>query len=261
VRLILNADDFGLSPDTTESIITCLERGELTSVSIMANMPDTERAAAFAAAHPEHDWGVHLNFVGDGTDRPLSDPSRVAALVDERGRLRSTTVTRVNALLGRIPTEQIALETEAQIASLAERGVRLGHVDSHRHLHKFAPFREALRRVLPRFGIRRVRTVQDVYLGKPLASPTFYLGKRWRRDLVRSFVTTEHLYVPASAGDHGWHDPLLTLIEELPGRTLEVAVHPGTDEDWRVSEQESLGIFVAGASERRHSLVAWRELD
>jgi predicted glycoside hydrolase/deacetylase ChbG (UPF0249 family) len=260
MKVILNADDFGLSSDTTDAIVACLERGQLTNVSIMANMPDTERAIEFALEHPEYSYGVHLNFVGDGTERPVSDPASIPALVDGDGRLRRTREVRLGALKRRVPVEEIALEMDAQISAIAARGVPIAHVDSHRHLHKFAPFREALRQVLPRYGINRVRTVQDVYLRKPLASPTFYVGKLWRRDLVRSFVTTDHLYAPASAADIGWDDPLLSLMEGLPGSTIEVCVHPGVDEEWRRQERASLEAFVVKARERGHSLVAWRDL-
>lgn len=260
MEVILNADDFGISADTTEAIVAGLERGQLTSVSVMTSAPDTERALEYAAAHPEHSYGVHLTFVGDGDERPLCDPAAIPALVDSEGRLRRTRDVRLAALRRQIPVEQIALEMRAQIARLADCGVPVAHVDSHRHLHKFAPFRAALRQVLPSFGIRRVRTVQDVYLRKPLTSPTFYLGKAWRRDLVRSFRTTDHLYAPASAGDVGWDEPLLALLERLPGRTIEICVHPGSEEEWRRREQEALAAFAAKAPERGHALVAWRDL-
>ena len=95
---------------------------------------------------------------------------------------------------------------------------------------------------------------------EPLGSPTFYVGKLWRRDLVRSFVTTDHLYAPASAPDVGWDDPLLSLLDNLSGSSLELCVHPGNDEEWRRQERASLEAFVEKARERGHSLVAWRDL-
>ena len=107
-------------------------------------------------------------------------------------------------------------------------------------MHKFGPFREALARVLPRFGVARVRNVQDVWLRRPLKSPTYWLGAVWRRQLMRRFVTTDHFYMPTSAYDTGWEDPLLAAARGLSGGSLEIGVHPGFDEPWRSDERETV---------------------
>jgi hypothetical protein len=43
----------------------------------------------------------------------------------------------------------------------------------------------------------------------------------------------------------------------LPGRTLEVGVHPGTEEPWRAEEQRSLVEFARGAREEGYEFVSW----
>ena len=59
--LIINADDWGRSRETTDRILECWERGCLSSVSAMVFMEDSERAAAFARERGI-DAGLHLNF-------------------------------------------------------------------------------------------------------------------------------------------------------------------------------------------------------
>lgn len=257
VKIILNADDFGSAPDTVAATIECFEAGLLTSATIMVGMPGTDDALEFARRHPQHSFGVHLQFVGDGRERPLSDPGAVPALVDADGYLRPTNAMRAQALLRRVPVAQIEREAAAQLDLVKSNGIPVSHVDSHRHLHKFGPFRAALARVLPRFGTKRVRNVQDVYLRRPATSPTYWAGPIWRRALMRSFVTTDHFYMPTSAHDGAWHQ----LASRLPdGQSLEVGLHPGYEEPWRNEERESLRPFVDTARRAGHDLVSWNAI-
>jgi hypothetical protein len=259
MRVILHADDFGASDETVRATIECIEGGALTSASIMPGMPATAKAIAFAREHPELDFGVHLTFVGDGSERPLSPPAEIASLVKPDGRFRSTRELRLRSLLSLLPAAQVELELSRQLEAVADEGVEITHVDSHRHMHKLPSFRKALERVLPRFGIRRVRAVQDVYLRRPLGSPTYWLGPGWQRRLARSFVTTDHLYMPTSTRDVGWERPLVAALRRLRGTTLELGVHPGFD-DWRDGERRSLLAFAAMAGDAGLDLVAWRDL-
>lgn len=258
MRIVLHADDFGASADTVRATVECFEQGALTSVSIMPAMPATADAIAFAKAHPELDVGVHLTFVGEGDERPLSVREEIPGLVDEEGRFLATRTVRLRALAHRLPVEQIEREIAAQIAAVRNEGVEITHVDSHRHVHKLPSFREALVQALPAFGIRRVRAVQDVYLRKPRKSPTYWLGARWQKGLAQAFTTTDHMYMPTSAGDVGWEEPLAEIARGLDG-TLEVGVHPGYG-DWRDGERTSVLAFAELALGDGHELVPWKAL-
>jgi len=263
MRIILNADDFGFDDDTTAATIECFEWGGLTSATIMAGMPAVEAAARWAADHPEHSFGAHLTWGGDGPEPPVSDPATIPDLVDDAGRLAPSNELRMRALRGRLDVDQIAAETEAQLARLADLGVRLSHVDSHGHLHKFAPFRAALDRVLPRHGIERVRSVQNLYLARPWRSPTFWLGGRWRRSIRRRWTTTDDFYMPGSAMDVGWTDALLARLGppvRTDRRTLEIGVHPGTAETWRADEGRDCIAFGERARAAGHALVTWNDV-
>jgi chitin disaccharide deacetylase len=259
MRIVLHADDFGASPDTVRATIECFERGALTSASIMPAMPATSEAIAYARQHPELDIGVHLTFVGDGEERPLSSYDEIPGLLDGEGRFLATRTVRLRALAHRLPVDQIEREVVAQVEAVRAEGVAISHVDSHRHLHKLPSFRAALVRALPRLDIHRVRAVQDVYLRRPLRSPTFWLGRRWQRSLARAFTTTDHMYMPTSAGDRGWEDPLAGIVRDLDGETIEIGVHPGYD-DWRAEERTSVLAFADRARADGHELVSWREI-
>jgi predicted glycoside hydrolase/deacetylase ChbG (UPF0249 family) len=258
MRVIINADDFGESEEVVRATIECFDNGSLTSATIMVKMPGSGAAIAYARRHPELSFGVHLTYVlGEGSESPVCDPGDVPALVQPDGRFKESNRTRVLAVLRRIPVEQIARETHAQIARLKDQGVSISHVDSHGHLHRYGVFRRALEQVLPRFGITKVRNVQDIYLRRLIRSPNYWLGPMWRRAVMKRFTTTDHFYMPTSAGDTDWCEPLL---ERVTDGTLEVGVHPGYTEPWRNEERQAVPRFVEAARRRGHELIGWAAL-
>lgn len=263
MRIVINADDFGMSDDTVAATIDCFERGALTSASIMVNAPAAAAAVDFAKSHPEFGFGVHLTFCGDGDgiERPVSAPGTVAALVDAEGRFLPTTTVRVRAMLGRIPAEQIEREIVAQLERMRDWGVPVSHVDSHSHLHKIGSFRETLARVLPRFAIRRVRNVQNIYLRPQPLNVTYWLGTAWRRRVQAAFDTTDFHYMPSSGLDTGWAEALLARCARLAASgSIEVGMHPGFDEEWRRREREDTLAFAGAAREAGHILVPWSDV-
>jgi chitin disaccharide deacetylase len=257
MRAIINADDFGYSADTVRATIECIERGAVTSATIMPNMGATGEALRYARNRGGVSFGVHLTLVDDVLARPLAAADRIPALLTGRGTLLPTNVVRTRALLGRLPVDQLEEEITAQIEHVVGSGVPVSHVDSHRNVHKLPNVRRALERVLPRFGITRVRSAQDVYLRRPLTSPTVWLGRRWSRGIVRRFETTDHLYIPTSAADRGWDEALAFRLRRLAGDTIEIAVHPGHEEEWRREELRAVERFANAARRDGHELVTW----
>jgi predicted glycoside hydrolase/deacetylase ChbG (UPF0249 family) len=164
----------------------------------------------------------------------------------------------MKAMLGRLVPEELEREIEAQIRVVADAGVPVTHVDSHRHLHKLAPVRKALERLLPRHGIRRVRAVQDVYLRRPLGSPTYWFGRRWRKSLRNAFETSEHFFMP-SKDDEPWARPLAAVIEGMEAESFEIGVHPGRAEAWRDRDRAAT-LELAGCLPGGLKLVDWRTL-
>jgi len=260
VRLILNADDFGYSADTVSATIDCLERGVVTSATILPNMPATREAIEFARQRPDLCFGVHLSFVRDSLAAPLSELSDVPRLVDSDGRLLRTRTVRLRALLHLLPVGQIETEIASQVMFLRNEGVLVSHVDSHRHVHKLPAFQAALCRALPRLGIVRMRNVQDTYLRKPFGSPTYWFGWLWRRRLMKEFETTDHFYMPTGVGEEQWPTSLLRSLRALNGDSLEIGVHPGFEEAWRNNERLCVEDFARRVREEGHELIAWKAL-
>ena len=136
-RLIVNADDLGLTDGVNRGIIDAHARGVLTSASLMVDTPGAEEAVALAREHPALSVGLH--FVDDGPE--LDEPGHA-----EREFARQ--LDRFRALTGAEPT----------------------HVDSHHHVHvkrmtRFARLVAPLG--VPLRGDGRVR-----YLGAFFAHPS-----------------------------------------------------------------------------------------
>ncbi len=260
MRIILNADDFGYDEDTTQATIECFERAGLTSATIMPKMPATQQAIAYAKAHDEFSFGVHLTYCTDTVEAPVCPPGQIPSLVDKEGAFLNSNTVRWKSLWGRLSIAEIELETKAQIAFLQDHGVKVSHVDSHGHIHKFGPFREALRRVLPLFHITRVRNAQNLYLKRPLKSPTYWLGGIWRQRIMKKFETTESFYMPGSSLDADWSQALLAKLEACPPSDLEIGFHPGYQETWRDQERLDAQAFGPMAQERGHELVTWNQI-
>jgi len=159
-RLIVNADDFGLTSGVNRAILELHARGVLTSTTLMANAAATAEAVEIALATSTLGVGCHVVLV-DGD--PVLPASEIAALVDPAtGRFFPTLgkfLKHVYASLGRQAEIAAAIEAEAfaQISLLMSKDLRLTHLDTHKHTHMFRPVLEPVLRAAVRAGVERIR--------------------------------------------------------------------------------------------------------
>jgi chitin disaccharide deacetylase len=154
-ELILNADDFGLTPGVNEGIIRAHLEGILTSATLMANRLAFDDAVERARATPTLGVGCHLVLVGGPAIAPVE---KAGSLVDAEGRLPPTLanfMTRVSC--GMIRRTHIERELHAQIAKIRAAGIEPTHLDTHKHTHVHPRVMEALGKVAHETGISRVR--------------------------------------------------------------------------------------------------------
>jgi predicted glycoside hydrolase/deacetylase ChbG (UPF0249 family) len=150
--LIIHADDFGETEQITLGICEGIEAGVITSTSIMANMPATEFALARVKALADRaSFGVHLTLCEGG---PLTN---APTLVDSRGRFHSKRQLFLRSVTGRLRLSELEAEISAQVERIAAGGVRVSHLDGHKHLHQLPVVCRAVANVAQRHGIERVR--------------------------------------------------------------------------------------------------------
>lgn len=210
----------------TEGICLAIEAGAVTSTSMMANMPGTAEALRRAPALAERaSFGVHLNLC---EGRPLTGG---ASFTDATGEFLRKRTLAVRALTGGLSLAELEAEVTAQIALLRDGGVRVSHLDGHKHLHQLPIVCAAVANVLPRFGIERVRITRlgswrrargTMTLAREMAAR--HAARVFARARLRSPVRTVDLR-DLIAGD---------ALAPLPGRSaagpepIEICCHPGT---------------------------------
>lgn len=133
-RLIVNADDFGLTAGVNRAIGESHEHGIVTSATLMANGAAFDDAVRLAAGH-KLSVGCHVVLV-DGS--PVLSPTEVPSLLEDGVRFYSSLGAFARrALTGRIREEEMEAETTAQIRKLQAAGIAVSHVDTHKHAHIF----------------------------------------------------------------------------------------------------------------------------
>lgn len=131
-KLIVNADDFGLTKGVNRSVLDCHLAGGVTSTTLMVNMAAAEDAAEIARRHQTLGVGLHFNLT---SGRPVTPAHLLSSLVDDDGNFlgRGELIRRV--LSGRVSSVEIASELEAQWRRLQDLGIHPTHIDSHQHVH------------------------------------------------------------------------------------------------------------------------------
>lgn len=265
-RLIVNADDLGLTPGINSGIFAAHERGILTSASLMAGAAAVDDAIARARQHPLLGVGCHLTLV-DG--RPVAPPSEVRTLVDKEGLFRHSWAPFIrDALAGRISSTDVERELTAQIHRLVSAGVRLTHLDSHKHVHAYPPIFEIVTRLAGRYEIPAVRIPFEAPVASLLLSSAGVTNvAMWPWAVLdRRRASALRIHVPAFTGrlltGTLTVSSLLDAIQRLPFGVTELMVHPGhVDADLRaiptrLLESRAMELAALCAPEARAALRA-----
>lgn len=285
-RLIINADDFGLTSGVNRAIVEAHEHGVVTSATLMANGPAFTDAIALAQSRSQLGVGCHIVLV-DGA--PLLDQTLVQSLLapgHNPAHFRSG-ISKFGtlALLGRLGGDEIEAEATAQILKLQAAGVPVTHLDSHKHTHLFPNVLRPLLRAAKKCGVRAIRNPFERIQGAQLAaSPS--LWRRWTevgllRSLARQFreaVQQAGIFTPdgtlAIVATGALDERLLQImVKNLPPGTWELVCHPGyNDADLqavrtrlRESREQELRILVSPSTRdllaaNGIELVSFREL-
>jgi hopanoid biosynthesis associated protein HpnK len=236
-RLIINADDFGLTAGVNRAILELHQRRVLTSTTLMARAGATSEAIRMALENPSLGVGCHVVLV-DG--QPVLPAEEIPSLVQKQtGRFVSSLTTFLRRLLtGRIHAVEVEAEAAAQIELLQGAGLRLTHIDTHKHTHMFPPVLGPLLRAARKAGIRAVRNPFEpewavratprasfVRTAEVIALRRF--GPFFRRMIARAGVTTTDGTIAVAGTGRFDTDTVRALLGELPEGTWELVTHPG----------------------------------
>jgi predicted glycoside hydrolase/deacetylase ChbG (UPF0249 family) len=221
-QLVVNADDFGFTPDVNEGIVEAHRHGILTAATLMANGEAFEDAVRLAHETPSLDVGCHLVLIG-GRSLVKRDPL-------------PATITQ---LLGALALRQIPVydELRAQVRRIIEAGIQPSHLDTHKHTHLAPPILEAVARIGEEFCIPWIRRPLDFPLGaargtvpvlKRLTSDSlgFLRGSFHRAIRKHGCRTTDHFAGFQITGRWRTRE-LIELIAMIPEGSTELMCHPG----------------------------------
>jgi predicted glycoside hydrolase/deacetylase ChbG (UPF0249 family) len=233
----VNADDFGIAPGVNRAILELHAAEVLTSATLMAQAAATEEAVKMALAMPTLGVGCHIVLV-DGT--PVSDARKIPSLVDRRtSAFRPTLGAFLKRLLtARIRSTEVEAEAAAQIALLQSFGLRLTHVDTHKHLHMFPSILRPVLRAAKAAGIHAIRNpFEPIWsLNATVDAPDLRRAEivflrrfesKFRRIVAEEGFTTTEGAVGVLATGTVNIAVVNALITAMPEGTFEFVSHPG----------------------------------
>ena len=236
-RLIVNADDFGLTAGVNRAVVELNAAGVLTSTTLMALAGATRDAIEKALATPELSVGCHIVLV-DG--EAVLPPRRIPSLIDNQtGKfLPGMGAFLARLFTGRMRAAEIEAEAKAQIERLQDRGLTLTHVDTHKHTHMFPMVLRAVLRAARSCGIRAIRNPFEPAWAVEAAQETAWMRAaqvtllrlfepRCRRILKEAeFATTDGTIAVAGTGRLN-AAAVRALLGRAPQGTWELVTHPG----------------------------------
>ena len=282
-RLIINADDFGLTAGVNRAILEAHNRGIVTSTTLMANSQAFEDAVARARAQ-RCSVGCHVVLL-DGV--PLLSPECVPSLLapstgnGRREFRESLNEFVVASFRHKLNPEEIEAEATAQIDRIQAAGIKLSHFDTHKHAHMFPAVLRPLLRAARSRGVAAVRNPFGQIWPLPLTSllRTRQVWKRFAQlNVLRNFSGRFRREVEAHGlrTTDGSLGVLVTgvldlklfraIVDSIPEGTWEFVCHPGyNDRDLdgvqtrlRKSREQELALLTSPEAKQ---LLRQREIE
>ena len=272
-RLIVNADDFGLTVGVNRAIIDTHLGGVVSSTTLMANGAAFKDAVTAARSVPSLSVGCHVVLV-DG--RPVSPPG---GLDTPEKFYSSLSAFSARALLGGFDRDQLVEEVTAQIRKIQAAGIEVTHLDSHKHAHIFPEILSALLRAAKICGVRAIRNPivpikalpARLFKGKPQLWKRYgqvrmlqTFSRQFRNQTKRAGLLTPDGVIGVietgslgrdgnSAGTGEGASLLQQTLAALPDGTWEFVCHPGySDDDLRAAGTR----LIESRDEERHLLCS-----
>jgi hopanoid biosynthesis associated protein HpnK len=221
-RLIVTADDFGLHEAVNQAVERGCRDGVLRAASLMVAAPAAADAVARARQLPGLAVGLHL-VLADG--KAMLPPEQIPDLVDAQGMFNSDMV-RNGFRFFFLPSvrRQLAAEIRAQFEAFAATGLRLDHVNAHKHFHLHPTILSLMLSIGRDYGLRAIRLPAEPGMG-PWLRPWLAL-MRWR--MKKAGITyNDHVFGLRHSG--GMDEAvMLDILRHLPDGLSEVYLHPAS---------------------------------
>ncbi len=227
-KLIITADDCGLSEANNRYVLDLHERGYLTAASVLTNYPAHKNALALFRNCPALDLGVHLNLT-DGLPATQFAPPHAHLLRSDRRFRNKFSLYLRGLFFNKDAIRWIRNELDLQMRRCLDFGIQPQHITTHHHFHSLPILREIVHELAAVYRVRWVRG-HDF---RAMLTPNAILLRRQRGTGRYHFSMPDYI-----TGVQGWlmRDPaeMARQIAQLDG-TIEIVVHPApaeTDADF-----------------------------
>lgn len=236
-QLIVNADDFGCSAIANQRIIDCFEKNLISSATVMVNMPGFEDVLDWYQSKTEKPkLGVHLNLdEGPALSKQFREQYSTEQLFYPGSVMRCD----------RMYLETIRHELREQINKMILAGIPPSHLDSHHHLHNHLPIARIVVSLAKEFKIKNIRMAGNV-----LFPSNSY--KRLYRYLLNQFLFQRQLNNKVTL--FSYLDRFVSERPDVGGKLIELMVHPGVDDDYRMLLSQGYAEFI-----QKYELVSYPE--
>ena len=226
MRMIINSDDFGATISVNDHTLDLIERGRISSATLIANAPALEDAIRRIPRHTRCSFGVHLNLTEFAPLTPPEELNDLKPFLDGRGSFAGEAVLRSVPIDARA-RDAFFKEWCLQVKRVLSLGLSVSHFDSHNHVHTMPTLFQVLKRVQREFGIRKVRTSWNVYSASSPPSSALLLKKQLWNLALRYYyptVTTSAFTSFAVFYELAKHQRRSEFIQY---DSMELMVHPG----------------------------------
>ncbi len=242
-RLIVNADDFGISAGVNKGILEAHKQGIVTSTSLMVNMNYADEAVRMKKSlAPRLGLGLHLTL---SWGKPILPAQEVPSLVTSEGTFPNVFDIRPWTF----KADHLRAEMSAQLQRFKDlTGEMPDHIDNHQFVVNIlpkafsvlidlskkhgipirnpSPFLDikTLTDLLEHMGGGKINIIALIFLKKYIKSNRAILKQHEKPEWPDRFEY--HFYEQGSNLDN-----LVKILRELPGGTTELMCHPGYIED------------------------------
>jgi predicted glycoside hydrolase/deacetylase ChbG (UPF0249 family) len=216
--LIVNADDLGATVPVNDAIFSLMDRGLVTSATILANGVAFRDAAVRLKNYPRCSFGVHLNL---SAFPPLHPTPDLAPILDEAGHMSKARLDRVRWTPSLC--RAMFVELSAQVERCLEAGVMVSHFDSHHHTHTIPWLVPVLKGLRRRFGVSRMRGTINIL-------PVEHMGsRRMIKKALYGFLMRTVVRARTPEGMASFIDFYARIEKRMSfdWRSIELMVHPG----------------------------------
>ena len=231
-KLIVTADDFGLTQSINEGILMASREGIVTNINLIPTGGAANDAIALIKYNKIPEIGVHLALT---ETRPVTSIRLISSLIDGSGSFPGSRIAFLGKLFsGHIDMEHVKVELKSQMDKAAHSGARITNLSSHEHLHMIPEIFRVITGLAKEYGVRYVRVLKKEAIVAPFSmnkvfrsAVVDYFRPGMEKLLKRSALSTADNFLGFLDSGAMGESVLLRMLKDIKEGVTELVAHPG----------------------------------